>query len=896
MGRHRAAAAGRRRELAALDEAWGDGTGIGRLALLRGPAGVGKSVLLDAAVAGWRARGVPVLTVRGAADVADPSGFRAVVQAVRDQFEHLGSPRLARAISRVSDACAGGPAAADPVRCALELRALFDVAADGRPAVLAVDDAGLLPAPLALDAAVQAGYLVVAACRDDGSPATVRLRAAADLVVDVGDLPEDAIAAVVARAAGAPADTALLAALRTALGPLGGHPGTVAATVAELRHCGRLVVRRGEGGGRARERLCVVDPAAPIALPADHHLVAAVHAVGPLAVRLTVMAAAIRFGIADLPLLAGATRDDTDRYGRVVDRLLTAGVLDADADGALTVRCPALATRLSREFQPSALARLHRACAAAILRQVGHGDPGDRAALADHVTSAGGSIPPDPRTAVHLYDIAAEAAAREPDRAARWLRAALWHAGDAPNTGRIAARLLRLLVQTGQYRRLAEVVDVVAANDAIVADPWHREDLAVAAMLAAVHTGVPVPAPTARALRRDVPAGPAALEFCARWFAMAGQPAVVGPERHPGPPGMRERTVEPLLTSAELARVASAIWTDDGPPLPDPVLFAGAAGDLATVLRLVVGDRYGLPDEGPLAAYRRLLAAYAAGDFTAALADARGLELSATSPVRHLAQVLAAELLALRGDGRGAADRLAAVPDTPPYQAVRWSARYATAPGSAADGWHAYQRQRASGCRLGVEGALVRLAELAVRSGRRETADAVLAEVGADGPRRVQVSTETALLVRAAVRGDHDAARAGADLARVRGHRPDLLRACLLAGAVADDPEPWLSEAYETARPFGSAWLRGRIAGMMRERGISTPRARPVASPFSPVERRIVELVRRGHTNRQIAARVQLSEKTVENHLTRLFARTGCRSRAELAAASLRGPWVGAAS
>ena len=45
-------------------------------------------------------------------------------------------------------------------------------------------------------------------------------------------------------------------------------------------------------------------------------------------------------------------------------------------------------------------------------------------------------------------------------------------------------------------------------------------------------------------------------------------------------------------------------------------------------------------------------------------------------------------------------------------------------------------------------------------------------------------------------------------------------------------------------------------------------------------------------TNRQIASSVRISEKTVENYLTKLFARTGCRSRLDLAAASLEGRLV----
>jgi DNA-binding CsgD family transcriptional regulator len=54
-------------------------------------------------------------------------------------------------------------------------------------------------------------------------------------------------------------------------------------------------------------------------------------------------------------------------------------------------------------------------------------------------------------------------------------------------------------------------------------------------------------------------------------------------------------------------------------------------------------------------------------------------------------------------------------------------------------------------------------------------------------------------------------------------------------------------------------------------------------------EREVAELVATGATNRQIAARLVLSERTVERHLARIFAKLGISSRAALAAAVERG-------
>jgi DNA-binding CsgD family transcriptional regulator len=54
---------------------------------------------------------------------------------------------------------------------------------------------------------------------------------------------------------------------------------------------------------------------------------------------------------------------------------------------------------------------------------------------------------------------------------------------------------------------------------------------------------------------------------------------------------------------------------------------------------------------------------------------------------------------------------------------------------------------------------------------------------------------------------------------------------------------------------------------------------------LSARELEIAALVADGLTNREIAARLFLSEKTVESHMTRVFQKLGLRSRAQVAAA-----------
>jgi len=54
-------------------------------------------------------------------------------------------------------------------------------------------------------------------------------------------------------------------------------------------------------------------------------------------------------------------------------------------------------------------------------------------------------------------------------------------------------------------------------------------------------------------------------------------------------------------------------------------------------------------------------------------------------------------------------------------------------------------------------------------------------------------------------------------------------------------------------------------------------------------EQEVADLVRAGLTNRQIAADLFLSEKTVESHLSHIFTKLGVGSRAAVASAMERG-------
>jgi two-component system response regulator DevR len=64
---------------------------------------------------------------------------------------------------------------------------------------------------------------------------------------------------------------------------------------------------------------------------------------------------------------------------------------------------------------------------------------------------------------------------------------------------------------------------------------------------------------------------------------------------------------------------------------------------------------------------------------------------------------------------------------------------------------------------------------------------------------------------------------------------------------------------------------------------LRTPVVDPLAA-LSPQERRILELITKGMTNRQIGEEMFLAEKTVKNYVSHLLAKLGMERRTEAAA------------
>ncbi|MDC0773257.1 ATP-binding protein [Streptomyces sp. HD] len=190
------------------------------------------------------------------------------------------------------------------------------------------------------------------------------------------------------------------------------------------------------------------------------------------------------------------------------------------------------------------------------------------------------------------------------------------------------------------------------------------------------------------------------------------------------------------------------------------------------------------------------------------------------------------------------------------------------------------------------------LAEALVRSGELTEAQDVI-DVTREQARRLDRESVLAVIDRAealvrAARGEQDAAVAQLTSAQDRlaklGYGLEEARAAFaLAQLRTGDPGP--TSYDEAARLFRRCralpWLRLVESAAARP---AEPAPAPVPAPdgleglagLASMERQVAALVMEGATNREIAARLFISVKTVEATLTRVYRKLGIRSRVDI--------------
>jgi len=147
--------------------------------------------------------------------------------------------------------------------------------------------------------------------------------------------------------------------------------------------------------------------------------------------------------------------------------------------------------------------------------------------------------------------------------------------------------------------------------------------------------------------------------------------------------------------------------------------------------------------------------------------------------------------------------------------------------------------------------------------------------------------------------GDDPGGMTGVEVCReIRSRHPEI--ACVMLTSYADD-EALFASIMAGAAGYVLKQIRGSelVAGIRRvasggslldpavtARVLERLRA-PVADPLAALstqERRILEFIAEGMTNRQIGAEMFLAEKTVKNYVSHLLAKLGMQRRTEAAA------------
>ncbi|MFD9323511.1 AAA family ATPase [Streptomyces sp. NPDC060053] len=907
-----------------------------RTLLLVGGAGTGKTAVVEEARRAVVEQGATVLRLRchdggntpGAAALAD--GVHHVLTKVHDRR----SPARTSAVRRIR--------LRNTVRDGelTLLSTLSEVVADAArhlPFALVIDDVERMPSATAsalgllLRVFRPAGVPVVMAGRParpghpghpghPGDDGVRQLTAAADRLLELPPLRPADVETLVVRRLGRPVEPALVTAVLWALGPMAGTPEAVLSVLDSMAERGDFLELDGH--------VCLAEPEQALRLTTDVARLSRLcwPAGPPDAAALDAAAAVARnlehaeIRLDDLHRL----KPGGPRRAGLVDRTLTPlvgdGILTVDEDRRIAFAVPALAAALRALPTRHAVSSLHALITRSLTDRLGAETAGGGyPRLADHVAAAGAEL--DDALAVDVLLAAARTDARSDW--SRSVRAYSWALRRLPPHDR---RTPGVLYESAELSlRHADHPGALALGEPLSAcldassTERNREGLDHVAgvwALAALHE---------HRLPYALDAGPRGRAVVEHAPAVAGFAALVGPyglgpvtrrpgtEAHPAAAAADPRPRSgPLPSAAELRLLAGAAGSRAGlsdalPPdaygarTLDGLQNATAHADLAGALAAVLGDRYTGAGDSTAARYQVMVREYLQGDWGRALASARRIEArsrtrGSTAGPAQPARALAAEIHCARGELGYARAWLELVPDTVAHPLVAWarlglrywSGQVQEALEGALD---EVRRARREGLLSGIEKVLLRYLSFALLEAMPSAMEKALDELEAlDEEVGSPMTREAVLVGRGLVRRDVDSALAALRSVRRRGDAYLELLCCLGLVEIGDDCERWLAEATRGAQELGiGRATRTSLGHMTRRRNLVLPRVRPARDELSEEDIELTAMVSRGATNRQIAARLMWSEKTVERRLTRLFQRTGCRSRVELAAAWLDG-------
>ncbi len=120
--------------------------------------------------------------------------------------------------------------------------------------------------------------------------------------------------------------------------------------------------------------------------------------------------------------------------------------------------------------------------------------------------------------------------------------------------------------------------------------------------------------------------------------------------------------------------------------------------------------------------------------------------------------------------------------------------------------------------------------------------------------------------------------------------QPEVMQRCLSAGAdgyiVKDILPVELIRAVKSVAG-GQAYVDPRVAGGVLKRR-SGGYGRGAQNELSVRETEIIRLIARGMSNKEISGKLHLSEKTVKNHISRIFAKLNISARTQAAVHAIK--------
>ncbi|MEE1803277.1 AAA family ATPase [Streptomyces sp. JV176] len=553
-----------------------------------------------------------------------------------------------------------------------------------------------------------------------------------------------------------------------------------------------------------------------------------------------------------------------------------------------------------------------------------------RTYLANRVVEAGTFVDRGRATA-ELLAAARESDAAEVPEASRWLESAAGLTDDPALLASTLARYAATADSTGNGPGAADAAAALLERHARAMDPGTRLELAVVELAARAASGDPSALCGPAALHRTRATGAGAdsesevlgvvaLCLLGLWSEALNLIARSRAHSHPHPVArlfvMMCETAARLMTGDAAPFRRTLRHPVDGIPAPHLMLeltvlqcdFLLGMGELAEARALVA--RRGLTI-GHLPIRNVMLTHYLAGSWDEAMASARSLMANSPATARMPASVLAhartSTMLLARGwpsRARTVLDTARAVTNSMTYLLDAEQAAVHRLMGEDSRAEKALRRGLAEasehGYAFGTEPLWAALAAMEAERGRPDRAATCLSRLertaaasGGDSARLLALLTRVRVLrlcpdLRALLPDPDRSVREALSLARASG-RPFETACTLLAVAspgIATGPrsEARLREAYDLFGELDALLWRYRTRTALRDAGLPVPDRRTVTEEN---ERLLATLVAEGLSNRQLAAALGVSEGSVASRLTRLFHRTGLRSRVELATSML---------